>query len=82
MTRAVYVIVERSPGGGMGWSMQVGAVHHFAMPCTEFRALDWTREQLVAQGAERSERGRVIRLLIRELDRKARAETVAEVAHV
>jgi hypothetical protein len=80
MTRAVSVIVERSPGGGMGWSMQVGAVRHFAMPCTEFRALDWTREQLVAQGAERSERGRVIRLLIRELDRKKRAETVAEVS--
>jgi len=79
VTRAVSVVIERSPGGGSGFSMQFGDQRHFAMPCTEFRALDWVRERLEASGAERSERGRVLRLLIRELDRKQKAIVTAEV---
>ena len=79
VTRAVPVVVERSPGGGRGWWMQFGDTRHFAMPCTEFRALEWVRARLEASGAERTERGRVLRLLIRELDRKAKAEVTAEV---
>ena len=79
MTRAVQVVVERSPGGGRGFWMQVGDVRDFSMPCTEFRALDWVRERLEQSGADRSERGRVLRMLIRDLDRKRRAEVTAEV---
>ncbi len=80
MTRAVAVIVERSPGGGSAFMMSVGDATHFAMPCSTFRALDWVRERLVERGAEVAERGRVLRLLIKELDRKRKAECVAEVS--
>ncbi len=79
-TRAVSVVIERAPGGGRGINMRVGAKHRFAIPCSDFRALCWIREQLEEQGADQVERGRAIRLLTREFDRKARAEVVAEVA--
>lgn len=79
MTRAVSVVIERSPGGGRGYLMQVGKAQGFRMACSEFRALTWVRDRLVEQGAEQSERGRVVRLVAAELKRKARAEVTAEV---
>jgi hypothetical protein len=80
MTRAIPVVIERSPSGGNGIHMQVGQVTKFRIPCSDFHALCWTREQLVAQGAEKAERGRVLRLIGKELLRKARAEVTAEVS--
>jgi hypothetical protein len=80
-TRALSVVVEleRSPGGGLGMNMRVGDRHRFAIPCSDFAALSWTREQLVAQGAEKAERGRALRLLGRELLRRSRAVVTVEV---
>jgi hypothetical protein len=78
-TRAVSVVVEHSPGGARGVHCQVGDRYHFKIPCSEFHALSWVREQLVAQGAEKAERGRVLRLIGRELLRKRRAEVTVEV---
>jgi hypothetical protein len=80
VTRAIPVVVQRSPGGGFGYHMQVGAATHFAIPCSDFHALVWTREQLVAQGAEKAERGRVLRLICKELLNRRRVELVAEVS--
>lgn len=79
MTRAISVVVERSPCGGNGRWMQVGDRTHFAIPCSDFAALAWTREQLVAQGAEKAERGRVLRLIGKELLSRRRVKLVAEV---
>lgn len=82
MTRAVSVSIERSPSGGNGYLMQVGAARKFRIPCSDFHALCWTREQLVAQGAEKAERGRVLRLIGKELLNRRRVEITAEVSHV
>jgi len=80
MSRAVTVVVERSPGGGRGISLRVGAREKFTFG-NEFVALGWVAGRLREQGADQSERKRVLVLLATELGRKLRAEVLAEVAH-
>ena len=76
-TRAIPVVVERAPGGGSGWSLQVCASERF-MFGTDFKALTWVRNELVKRGTTADERGRVIQLVIREMARVRRAEVTAE----
>ena len=78
MTRAVSVVVERAPGGGSGWSLRVGGAERF-MFGTDFKALSWVRGELAARGATADERGRVIRLVIKEMARVRQATVTAEV---
>jgi len=78
-TRAVEVVVERAPGGGSGWSLRVGGADRFAF-CSSFTALGWVRQHLERLGATQAERGRVLGLVIRELERKRCATVTAEVA--
>lgn len=78
MTRAITVVVERSPGGGSGFRLSVAGVPEFRF-CTEASALVRVRDQLVDLGADEAERGRVLRLLLGEIRRQRRAECVAEV---
>jgi len=80
VTRAVSVVMERAPGGGLGWSLRVGGADRFLFG-SAFVALAWIRQHLERLGAEQEERARVLNLLIRELDRKRCAECVAEVPH-
>ncbi len=78
MTRAISVVVERSPGGGSGWSLRVGGADRFLFG-SAFVALGWVRQHMERIGATQEERARVLRLLVRELDRQRRAEVTAEV---
>jgi len=79
VTRAVTVVVEKSPSGGCGWWTKVGPVgrHLFGTP---FEALNQVRKTLEEQGAYAGERGRVLDLIIRELKTRRRVEVTAEVA--
>ena len=78
MTRAVSVVVERSPGGGSGWNLRVGGTNRFLFG-TDDEAFGWVWVQLVRSGATSDEAGRVCELLARESDRLRRAEVTAEV---
>ena len=78
-TRAVPVVVERSPGGGGGISLRVGAREKFTFG-NEFVALGWVAGRRRERGADQAERKRVLVLLAKELGRKLRAEVTAEVA--
>jgi len=78
--RAVTVVVERAPGGGSGWSLRVGGAERFLFGCA-FTALGWVRQHLERLGATEAERGRVLGLVIRELERKRCATVTAEVSH-
>ncbi len=78
-TRAVPVVVERSPGGGGGFRLSVASNAEFRF-CSEFSAVSWVRDQLAEMGANQMERGRVLRLILAELRRTKRAEVTAEVS--
>lgn len=78
MTRVVSVSVERSPSGGFGWFMQCGPETLWRVG-SAFVALGWVRQHLERLGAGEEERGRVIWLLIKELEWKRRACVAAEV---
>lgn len=78
MTRAVPVIVERSPGGGRGWCIRVDGKGRFLF-CTAVEALEVAVRKLGLLGADLTERVRVARLLSAELGRMRRAEITAEV---
>lgn len=77
-TRAVPVILERSPGGAHGWTIEVDGQGQFKC-CTATHALGLAMRSLGLLGAGHEERRRVSRLLASELDRKRRAEVTAEV---
>ncbi len=79
MTRAVSVVVEKSPGGG-SYRLSVADRSDFRF-CSEFSAVSWVRDQLVEMGADQEERSRVLRLLLGEIKRQRRAEVTAEVPH-
>ncbi len=79
-TRAIPVVVERSPGGASGWWIKVGERTGIYLSCSEWTALGKLREELIAVQMDRGERGRVERLVLRELDRKRSAEVTAEVS--
>jgi hypothetical protein len=78
MTSIVDVVVERSPGGLRGWHCQVGGLRKqlWGLP---FKAMGWTRLALVAAGADKGERKRVLCLIFRELEVRRRAIVAAEV---
>ncbi len=79
-TRAIPVVVERSPGGASGWWIKVGERAGIYMSCSELTALGKLREEMIALHMGREERMRVERLVLRELDRKRSAEVTAEVS--
>jgi len=79
-TRAVPVVVERSPGGGSGWNLRVGGTNRFLFG-TDHEAYGWIWAQLARQGARSEELDRVCGLLACEGERKLRAEVTAEVSH-
>ncbi len=78
MTRAISVSVERSPGKAFGWYLQVDRESLWRVG-NAFTALGWIRQHLERLGAGQEERGRVLFLLIKELEWKRRAEVTAEV---
>lgn len=77
-TRAIPVVVERSPGGGNGFFTRIGERGRFLFG-TSTEALGWTVMGLRRLGASEDEASRVTRLLTRELGRARRAEITAEV---
>ena len=79
MTRAVPVVVERSPGKGGGWFTRIGERGRFLFG-TSVEAVGWTIIGLGRQGATAEEMARVARLLGSELQRMRRAEITAEVS--
>jgi hypothetical protein len=78
-TRAVSVVVERSPGGLRGWFVKVGQERKWASGGSEDRAITVA---MILLGADIVERERVSTLIRSELRRKRRAEVTAEVANV
>jgi len=79
MTRAVSVIVERSPGGGSAYHVRVDGKAKFLMRTTEAIALEFAARKLGLLGAGPAERARVVALLLSELRRLRRAEVTAEI---
>ncbi len=78
-TRAVSVVVEKSPGGLNGWWIRVGSFGRW-LAGTPIEAMETARLQMMVEGIAAPERRRVLGLLIRELDRKRCATVTAEVA--
>jgi len=79
MSRAVPVVMEKSPGGGHGWMLSVGLVRDFKF-CAPLDAMGWVSRMLGQLGATEGERFQVCQLLASELERKRRAEVTAEIA--
>lgn len=79
-TRAVPVVVERSPGGGGNWWTQVGQGPGRLVHGSAFIALNGVREELERLGATAHERGRALDLIIRELKVRRRVEVTAEIS--
>ena len=79
MTRAIPVVVERSPGGGSAYHIQVNGRAKFIARTTQETALEFAALRLGLLGAGPEERARVVGLLAAELGRLRRAEVTAEV---
>jgi len=78
-TRAVVVVVERSPGGGHGWYTELSGERVWRPGTLSRVALGWVRRHMVSLGATEEECRRVDRLILAELAHKRRAEVTAEV---
>lgn len=81
-TRAISVIVERSPGGP-SWTIRLADAsrlyfRRFAF-CTQAEAIGFAAEKLDGLRASTEEKARVLGLIVRELARVRRAEVTAEV---
>ena len=81
MSRAVSVVVERSPGGLNGFHCVVAGLRTQLFG-TDLRALAWVRDALMALGTPAEERVRVLGLVVKELAWKTKAEVTAEVSFV
>lgn len=77
MTRAVSVVVERSPGGLRGWFVKVGNERKWAAGGSEDRAITVA---MIMLGADVAERVRMSSLIRSELRRMRRVEVTAEVS--
>lgn len=80
MTRAIPVIVEKSPSGLNGYYVQVGTATEWMRAVSP--ALPIERALGLLTGASLTERFRVGMLLAAELRRVTRACVTAEVSHV
>jgi len=77
--RAITVSVERSPGGGHNWNIEVDGAVDFKRFTRDREAIDFAMRVLGGLGAGPEERARVAGLLERELRRVNRAVVTAEV---
>lgn len=80
MTRAIPVIVEKSPGGLNGWAIQVGPHRERVTSPGSAWPVQRAVDLMADARASVTERFRAGRLLASELRRRARVEVTAEVA--